>query len=139
MNATAVRDTSLEEWAHTSGARLLVLFGSGVGGEPGPMGDIDLAVAFPELPSPERRLEIIQELQAIVDPRVADVVFLHRDLDPVLRFEIFRGGQALFEAESDLMIEERVRAFREYQDALPFRRLLRSRLSEMAKEGTLVP
>lgn len=103
------------------------------------MGDVDLAVSFQELPSPKRRLEIVQELQALVDPRMADVVFLHRDLDPVLRFEVFRNGQALFEAEAGLIVEERVRAFREYQDALPFRRLLRSHLSQMAKEGTLVP
>jgi hypothetical protein len=33
----------------------------------------------------------------------------------------------------------RVRAFREYADALPFRRLVREHLSRMARDGTLVP
>jgi predicted nucleotidyltransferase len=139
MDAMTFCDEALGRWAREAGARLLVLFGSAVNGEPGPMGDIDLAVEFAELPSPRRRLEVIGELQALVDPRMADVVFLHRDLDPVLRFEIFRGTRVLFQAEPELILEERVRAFREYQDALPFRRLLRSRLSQMAKEGTLVP
>ena len=107
--------------------------------KPGPSSDVDLAVEFLDLPLPGRRLAIIGELQAPAEPHMADVVFLHRDLDPVLRFEVFRGGRLLFEAEPGLMVQERVRAFREYADALPFRRLLRERLRQMAREDTLVP
>ena len=75
----------------------------------------------------------------MVDPRRIDVVFLRPDLDPVLRFEIFRSGRLLHEAEEGLMVRERVRALKEYQDALPFRRLLIDHLNRMAREGTLVP
>ena len=95
--------------------------------------------SFSEVPPPDERLEVIRELQALVDPLRVDVVFLRRDLDPVLRFEIFRSGQPLYEAEEGLMVRERVRALREYQDALPFRRLLMDHLNRMAREGTLVP
>ena len=105
----------------------------------GPASDLDIAVEFPELPPPEDRLEVIRELQALVDPQSVDVVFLHGELDPVLRFEIFRSGQLLYEAEDGLMVRERVRALKEYQDALPFRRLLTENLERMAREGTLVP
>jgi predicted nucleotidyltransferase len=132
-------DEALAAWARAAGARLLILFGSEAGGERGFASDLDLAVEFFRMPPPDRRLAIIGELQVLAEPRLADVVFLHRDLDPVLRFEIFREGRVLFEAEPGLMVQERVRAFREYSDALPFRRLLRDHLSRMAREGTLVP
>lgn len=139
MGVPGIPDEALGAWARAAGARLLVLFGSEAGGGRGFASDLDLAVEFDRMPSPDRRLAIIGELQALTDPRQADVVFLHRDLDPVLRFEIFREGRVLFEAAPGLIVQERVRAFREYSDALPFRRLLRDQLSRMAREGTLVP
>jgi predicted nucleotidyltransferase len=139
MGVPEISDEPLGAWAGSAGARLLVLFGSGAGGESCSAGDLDLAVEFSQMPPPDRRLAIIGELQALAEPRLADVVFLHRDLDPVLRFEIFRGGRVIFESEPGLMVQERVRAFREYADALPFRRLVREHLSRMARDGTLVP
>jgi predicted nucleotidyltransferase len=117
-----------------------VVFGSAAAPEEkGPMSDLDIAVEFAEVPSPAERLEVVRELQALVDPLRVDVVFLRRELDPVLRFEVFRSGQPLHEAEEGLMVRERVRALKEYQDALPFRRLLIDHLNRMAREGTLVP
>ncbi len=139
MEDTTSRDHTLAAWARNAGARVLVLFGSEARGEPGLMGDLDLAVGFSSLPGPQRRLELLNEIQALVGSRTVDLVFLHRDTDPVLRFEIFSAGRALYEAEPGVMVEECVRAMKEFADALPFRRLLRGRLQEMAKEGTLVP
>jgi hypothetical protein len=72
----------------------------------------------------------VGEAQDVVHPRSADVVFLHRDTSPVLRFEIFRGGRPLYEAEPGLFVEAAVRAAALYDDALPFRRALWRSLRE---------
>ena len=117
---------ALAGWAERAGCRLLVLFGSAADREPAVSPrDVDLAVDFPDLPSAHRRLALIGELQDLCAPRPVDVVFLHRDTDPVLRFEVFRRGEPLYEARPGLFVHEVVRALALYEDALPFRRALR--------------
>lgn len=94
---------------------------------------MDLAVVFPELPGPERRLAVIGELQDLCDPATVDVVFLHPDTDPVLRFEVFRTGEPLHEARPGLFVNGVVRALSLYEDALPFRRALQR---SFARDGS---
>lgn len=118
----------LREWADRSGCRLVILFGSGTGSKPIVEGDLDLALDLPDLPSPERRLDLIGEIQEICGERQADIVFLGDATDPVLRFEIFRDGVPLYESAPGIFVDEKVRALMLYEDALPFRRLLRERL-----------
>lgn len=125
---------ALRAWAHRSGCRLLVLFGSGVGQVPSVKGDLDLAVDFEPLPAAERRLEIIRELDRLAEPRSADVVFLHERTDPVLRFEVFRGGDPLFERQPGIFVHEKVRALMLYEDAIPFRRARREMLRRVSAE-----
>lgn len=93
----------LSRWAEGAGCRLLVLFGSAAReGAPALDRDVDLAVGFAELPSPEDRLSLIGRLQDLVHPRRVDVVFLRPGTDPVLRFEIFRTGVPLHESREGL-------------------------------------
>lgn len=129
-------EEALENWAARSGCRLCVLFGSAASGEPSVSGDVDLALSFPSLPGAERRLAMIGELQDLCGGRRLDLVFLHPGTDPVLRFEIFRTGRPLHEARPGLFVEEAVRALALYEDALPFRRLLRERLTSSSTEGS---
>lgn len=119
---------ALEAWAQEAGCRLLVVFGSGATGREGPESDLDLALSYDTLPPPGERLRIIGELADRCGDRSPDVVFLHPGTDPVLRFEIFREGEPIYEREPGLFVEQRVRAAMLYHDALPFRRALRSRL-----------
>lgn len=120
---------ALTRWARReSGCRLLVLFGSETTGRAWSESDVDLAVSFDPLPSPEERLRTIGELQDCCGGRPVDVVFLRPETDPVLRFQVFRQGEPLYEAEPGLFVEERVRAVMLYHDALPFRRALVERL-----------
>jgi hypothetical protein len=100
--------------------------------------DVDLALHFEELPDATRRLQIIGELQDTCGSDDVDVAFLHLHTDPVLRFEIFRTGRPLYEARPGLFIDETVRALMLYQDALPFRRALRSRLRQAIADGPVV-
>ncbi len=120
---------SLERWAERTGCGLLVLFGSEALGRARRGSDLDLAISFDRLPPAEERLRIVGEIQDLCAPRSADVVFLRPETDPVLRFEIFRNGETLYERERGLFAEGRVRALMLYEDALPFRRALRRRLA----------
>lgn len=128
-----ILEQRLAAWAEASGSRLCVLFGSRAGAKAPSSSDVDVAIQFPTLPPPERRLELIGEVQDICGSAMADLVFLHVRTDPVLRFEIFRSGRAVYEAEKGIFIDEKVRALMLYEDALPFRRMLRERLREDAK------
>jgi predicted nucleotidyltransferase len=120
-------DTRMEEelgkLAASAGCRLAILFGSSAAGQERAR-DVDVALAFDELPEPARRLELLADVQEITHPRPADVVFLHRDTSPVLRFEVFRQGRPVFEAEPGLFVRGAVRALALYEDARPFRNAL---------------
>lgn len=109
-------------------SRLVVLFGSEASGRTWPGSDVDVAVWFDPLPPPLERVRIIGRVQDRCGARRADVVFLGLDTDPVLRFEIFKRGELLYEADPGLFDEERVRAVMLYQDASPFRRALVERM-----------
>lgn len=120
---------ALARWARGEPAcRLLVLFGSAAASRTRPGSDLDLAVSFDPLPPALERVRLIGRVQDRCGARRADVVFLGLDTDPVLRFEIFKRGELLYEADPGLFDEERVRAVMLYQDASPFRRALVERM-----------
>lgn len=134
LNPLAGRDgaelrNAVARWAQECPeCRMLVLFGSHRKGSAHQDSDVDLAGCFDPLPPPRDRLRILGELQDRLGRRRADLVFVTPTTDPVLRFEIFRDGEPLYERESGLFVEERVRAVMLYEDALPFRRGLLARL-----------
>lgn len=115
----------LADWARETGCRLAILFGSAGRGDVRAARDIDVALEFAELPDAARRLDLIHDAQALTHPRSTDLIFLHRDTSPVLRFEVFRGGRCLFESEPGLFVTRAVRALALYEDARPFRDALR--------------
>lgn len=125
-------EQELADLAASSGCRLAILFGSVAAGRERAR-DVDVALAFGALPDPARRLELIGEIQQIARPRPADVVFLHRDTSPVLRFEVFRQGRPVFEAEPGLFVTGAVRALALYEDARPFRDALVRQLKTGAR------
>lgn len=120
---------SLARWAGEEPAcPLLVLFGSETTGRTWSESDLDLALLCDPLPSPRGRLRMIGQLQERCGDRRADVVFLCPDTDPVLRFEVFRAGELLYEASPGRFVEERVRAMMLFYDARQFRRALEKRI-----------
>lgn len=124
---------ALAQWSRASGCRLAVLFGSDGTNDGGSQAsDVDIALSFSELPRPERRLNMIGELVDICGGQRVDVVFLRPETNPILRFEIFRGGVPLHESRPGIFVVEAVRALIAYEDALPFRRALRQSLRQTA-------
>ncbi len=106
--------------------RLLVLFGSVA--RAGDGRDIDLAVLPAAMPSLLEQGRWQADLEQVVAPRPADLLLLSADTSPVTRFEVFRAGRCLFEAEPGLFDAERDRAFFLYADSEWFRRQQRVHL-----------
>ena len=129
-------DRALCSWASRSGALLCVLFGSRAGDKTQVKGDLDVAVQFANLPTPERRLALLGELQDAFGEVEVDLVFLRGATDPVLRSEIFRTGRCVFEKVPGLLIEEKVRALMLLEDTVPLRRLRRERLRRIGAGPT---
>jgi predicted nucleotidyltransferase len=117
---------AIGELARRFGWRLVVLFGSLARGGSGR--DVDLAV----LPSAATGL-LEQggwqaQLEELMAPRPVDLVLLHDGLSPLARFEIFRDGRCLHEAQPGLFSAEQDRAFFLYADSEKFRRAEREML-----------
>jgi predicted nucleotidyltransferase len=119
---------ALNDLARRFGWRLIVLFGSLARGENGR--DVDLAV----LPTAETGLmeqgRWLASLEKLFAPRAVDLLVLHDGLAPLTRFEVFRCGQCLFEAQADLFSGEQDRAFFLYADTEKFRRAEREALRD---------
>ncbi len=64
-------------------------------------------------------------LEGLFAPRPVDLLVLSAASSPVVRFEVFRRGHCLFEAEPGLFSREQDRAFFLYADSETFRRQTR--------------
>jgi len=117
------RHAALREFVRRFDWRLVVLFGSLARGGPGR--DVDLAV----LPAVETALMEQGNWQARLEdlfaPWPVDLLLLNDALPPLTRFEIFRDGRCLFEAQEGLFSREQDRAFFLYADSEKFRQATR--------------
>lgn len=100
--------------------RLVVLFGSVA--RAGHGRDLDLAVLPSVLPDLLEQGRWQADLEALAAPLPVDLLLVQPALSPVTRFEVFRAGRCLFEAEPGLFERERDRAFFLYADGEWFRR-----------------
>ena len=113
----------LADMAHRHGWRLLVLFSSAAGG--GPARDLDLAVLPRAVPSLFTQGAWIAALEERLSSWPVDLLLLRPETSPVTRFEVFRRGRCLHEAEPGLFGRAQDRAFFLYADSKPLRRQLR--------------
>jgi predicted nucleotidyltransferase len=111
--------------------RLVVLFGSVA--RDGKGRDLDLAVLPAAMPGLLEEGGWQAELEALCVPWEVDLLLLNPETSPVTRFQVFRDGRCLYEAEAGLFERERDRAFFLYADSEHFRRQQRETLSEPAR------
>lgn len=114
---------AVSDLAHRHGWRLVVLFGSAARGEAAR--DLDLAVLPKTMPSLLAQGAWLAELEERLAPWAVDLLVLGDETSPVARFEVFRQGRCLFEAEPGLFSREQDRAFFLYADSEPIRRQMR--------------
>ena len=109
---------AITELARAHDWRLVVLFGSmardGVGR------DVDLAVQPVTPPDLMTQGRWQNKLESVLEPVPVDLVVLHDGTSPLTRFEIFRDGICLHEAEAGLFHAEQDRAFFLHADSVLF-------------------
>ena len=111
----AVNRARLDEIAGTHGIRLLVQFGSSVGGQPRPDSDIDLAVLVEQVPASfADHARLVADLQSLYPDREVDLVLLNR-ADPLLLRKITERCALIYGAMGRFH-ELKLYAFKRYQD-----------------------
>jgi predicted nucleotidyltransferase len=122
---------TLVGWCPHAGVDLCVLFGSRASGRSRPESDYDLAA----LPTPtlSRRLAWQLALEDLLGGDV-NLVALSPATNPVLGWEIARGGRLIYEARPGLWAAQQARLWHSYNDALPFRRALAESMRRYAEE-----
>ena len=109
VTVSTEQQQALAELARSHRWRLVVLFGSTA--RAGQGHDVDLAV----LPSGD--VSLMEQggwqarLEALFAPKPVDLLVLHDALSPLTRFEVFRDGKCLYEAEAGLFGAEQDRTF----------------------------
>ena len=111
----------LEEIARRHGARLLLQFGSTVGGRTHPASDLDIAVLFRGDPGYVRLGCLLADLEAAHPGRKLDLGLLNR-ADPLFLKKVLESPRLLAGSPRDLAVL-RLYAFRRYQDHRRFLKL----------------
>jgi predicted nucleotidyltransferase len=123
--------------ARRHGWLLVVLFGSAARGETAR--DLDLAVLPAAMPSLLTQGAWLAALEDRLAPWAVDLLVLGAETSPVTRFEVFRQGRCLFEAQPGLFSRERDRAFFLYADSEPIRRQVREVLHDRPSPEVMHP
>jgi predicted nucleotidyltransferase len=132
------KEARLRQLAERFGIRLILQFGSTVGGPTHARTDLDLAVQFamPDVPF-DTVLDIQAALSELFPGREVDVAILNR-ADPLFLKKITQLCRLLYGASQDLA-RLRVYAFKRYQDFRPYleleRRYVSHRLADLAAEA----
>lgn len=110
----------VRDLAQKYGLSLVVLFGSRAKGTTGPMSDTDVLVAGTPYPAPleEGKLRAALSEALGVPEDTIDLVFLDRAA-PLVLSEALETGIVLF-GDEDVIIRERVRAWKGFLDAQKF-------------------
>ena len=105
---------------------MVVLFGSQVSGRFHEESDIDIAV-MPERPAKFDSMELWSDLAQTFHTDRIDIINL-KSSDPLLAWNVARGGKLLFAPSSDDWNLFRIRAMKEYDDVRRFDKLRRRAL-----------
>ena len=112
---TGMDATRLAEVARRHGIRLLLQFGSSVGGPLHARSDLDLAVLLERAPlSFPEHADLLHELQALFPAREVDLAVVNH-ADPLFLKQVTERCQ-LLHGEPRRLAELRLYAFRRYQD-----------------------
>lgn len=109
------------------------LFGSQAVGGAGPASDVDVAVLLTGGRSPQRRLHLIDELQAAVPGRL-DLIVLN-DAPVSLAYRVIRHGRVVHCADPHALGRFREETMRHYFDLEPLRRELERGVRDRVLDG----
>lgn len=115
MKINELKINQINKFCFENKISLFIIFGSYAKAKTHAMSDIDIALAFQDRNAHIDKLQLIFDLEGIFDQQV-DLVVLTPFTDPVLLFEIFNNGKAIFEKESYLFKEHKLLAWKKYLD-----------------------
>ena len=122
-------------------AELVYLFGSQARGKVWGESDVDLAVLL-GLGVPKGRFGVIRtqpigDLMSVFESNAVGVVLLN-EAPPLLTYAgVIREGRLLFEKDRLARIQFEVRAFQEYVDTAPLRKIQNRYLEQAIQEGAM--
>lgn len=120
------------------GVVLASMFGSQVGGTPGPLSDVDVAVWLdPGLRPSERldaRLRLLAAAEEVLGARSVDLVVLN-DAPPLLQNRASRGRLKLVERDPQARVRLESEALIRFLDTEPLRAELATGLANRLEEG----
>ncbi len=116
----------------------MILFGSQATGKTKARSDVDIALSSRTAPLRENVIRLYGEMEDLFQQEV-DVAIIDAVTDPVLLLEIFQKGKALYEAKPGLFFEQKIRAFRIFEDTEPLRRFRDAVLARRVQEMKNVP
>lgn len=123
----------LREWCEKKGVRLGVLFGSQASGRVHSHSDVDVAIWPKNSLEPLQKLAWVNELMDLVENEVS-LVIVSPSLDPVLGWEIAKGGKVVWETRPGFWQLERARLWHLYNDSAPHRKALGASLKAFAQK-----
>ncbi len=129
MNRSELKSKDWKSWCQPYGIDLVVLFGSQAKGTTRAQSDIDIAVFSVHTKLRPLILKLYGALEDFLGQE-ADLVVIDGLTDSVLRFEVFRYGQCLYEAEPGLFFQQKIAAYRIYEDTEYIRRFRDKVLAE---------
>ncbi|MEK7727928.1 MAG: nucleotidyltransferase domain-containing protein [candidate division KSB1 bacterium] len=122
----------LQEWCRARGIDLMILFGSRATGKTHPGSDIDLALFARANHLREHHVRLYGEMEDLFREEI-DVAILDLDADPVLLMEVYQKGKCLYESEPGLFFEQKIRAYKIFEDTEPLRRFRDQALAQRIK------
>jgi len=126
--------TRLQAIARHHGVRLMLQFGSTVGGAEHAGSDVDIAVLTGEPLSLHGRAELAHDLQRFFPGREVDLAVINR-ADPLFLKQVTERCRLLYGSERDLH-ELKLYAFRRYQDHRKYLRLEREYVARSLRRMT---
>jgi len=112
--------------------KLIYVFGSYSKGTNTKNSDLDIAVLLGNGHDPMDKLALIGDLVSIFKRDDIDLVVLN-SANPVLRHQVIKHGELIFEENEDVKVEFEVKTLREYMDMEYFRKVQMDVIKEWVK------
>ncbi len=123
---------NLKQWCRARGIDLMILFGSRATGKMHAQSDTDIALFSKSTRLRDEHVRLYGEMEDLLHEEI-DVTILDLETDPVLLLEIYQKGKCLYESEPGLFFEQKIRAFKIFEDTEPLRRFRDQALAQRIK------
>ena len=125
----------IQEFCKKNSFDLLILFGSSATKKTHRYSDVDIAIVpNHSVGTKPNKLDLLDQLCAMFNTDLIDLVMITSETDPLLLLEIFSKGHALFEAESGLFNKNYLRAWKHFLDTSAIRKVQKNLLMKSIRD-----